>query len=369
MRIDLVTLFPEFFRTPLEAGLVQKAIAAGSAELGFVDPRAFTHDRHRTVDDTPYGGGGGMLMKLDPLAQAIELARSRSSSGGRVLVTTPQGKPLSQSDLLRWSKLEHLVIVCGRYEGIDDRLASIIDEEISIGDFVLTGGEYAALAIVDGVVRLLPGTLGNESSHANDSFSEGLLEGPQYTRPPEWRGQIIPETLLTGHHAQIDAFRRREAIKRTRARRPDLLRELALDKIDRAALADAPSSLPPISIAIAGEDPRTIVEVERVARAYGIEDVAATRELAESASAIVASALPFALKNGPEVVGPRALIERAKCEQKRIVLALGAGFFEGKQLAAGIDVLLTSIRPGAARNDLSLVETVAILLERLVGEG
>jgi tRNA (guanine37-N1)-methyltransferase len=372
VRIDVVTLFPEFFRTPLTTGLLEDALQNQIATVGFIDPRTFTHDKHRTVDDTPYGGGGGMLMKVEPLAAAIEAA-----GGGRVLITSPQGKPLEQRDFERWARESHLVIVCGRYEGIDDRIAAIAHEEISIGDFVLTGGEYAALAILDGVIRLLPGTLGNVASHANDSFSRGLLEGPQYTRPPEWRGMNVPETLASGHHAAIEQFRRREAIVRTRARRPDLLRELALDKKDRAALAASPSALPPISIALSGEDPATIVEVSRLARAYGIEDLTTTRDLTtlKDPPSIIAGALPFALKSGPPVVGPRALVSRAREEKRRIVLALGAGYFEGKQLAEGIEVLLPSIRPaapeglGATPNDLSLLETLSILLDRLAGEG
>lgn len=369
MRIDLVTLFPEFFTSPLATGLIERAIASRIAEVGFVDPRSFSTDRHRTVDDTPSGGGGGMLMKVEPLAAAIEIAKTRGN--GPVIITSPQGKPLAQRDLERWSKGQQLIIVCGRYEGIDDRVASLADEEISIGDFVLTGGEYAALAIVDGVIRLLPGTLGNVESHAKDSFSGGLLEGPQYTRPNSWRGLEVPEVLGSGHHANIDRFRRNAAIARTRARRPDLLAEVPLDKVDRAALKGAPSNTPKISLVLAGEDPATLVAVERIARAYGVEDVTATRDLValKSSPAIVASALPFALKQGPEVLGPKALVARAREAQARIVLALGAGFFEGKQLAEGIDVLLTSVRPGAAVNDLSLVEAVSVLLERLVGEG
>jgi tRNA (guanine37-N1)-methyltransferase len=369
VRIDVVTLFPEFFASPLETGLIKKAIDAKIAEVGFVDPRLYTTDKHRSVDDTPYGGGGGMLMKVEPLAAAIEAAKSRG--GGPVIVTSPQGKPLEQRDLLRWSKLPHLVVVSGRYEGIDDRIAAIVDEEISIGDFVLTGGEYAALAIADGVIRLLPGTLGNVVSSVEDSFSGGLLEGPQYTRPPSWRGEAVPELLLSGHHAEIRAFRRARAIERTRLRRPDLIPELALDKKDREALARSPAGSPPIAIALAGEDPSVVVALARIARAYGVEDVSALRDLASlhDRPSIVAGALPFHLKGGPPVVGPRALVERARREGARIVLALGAGFFEGKRLAEGIDVLLTSVRPAAADNDLPLLAAVSILLDRLVGEG
>jgi tRNA (guanine37-N1)-methyltransferase len=371
MRIELVTIFPELFTSALSIGLVGKAIESKSAEVGFVDPRTFTHDRHRSVDDTPYGGGGGMLMKVEPLAAAIEEAKSRGGGASHVIITSPQGKPLEQRDLIRWSKLPHLVIVCGRYEGIDDRLSTIADEEISIGDFVLTGGEYAALCIVDGVIRLLPGTLGNVVSSEDDSFSRGLLEGPQYTRPPSWRDHDVPSELLSGDHGAIRAFHRRQAIARTRARRPDLIREVALEKKDREALAAARVERPSITIALAGEDPVTLVEVERVARAYGIKDVVSTRDLFafRTRRTIVAAALPFALKDSPPVLGPRALLEKARKENARIVLALGAGFFEGKRVSEGVDVLLTSIRPGAELNDLSLVGAVSILLERLVGEG
>lgn len=370
MIIDVITLFPGLFDSPLKTGLIGKALEAGAATVRFIDPRTYTHDRHRSVDDTPYGGGGGMLMRVEPLAAAIEEARKNGP--GPVIITSPQGRPLKQSDLLTWSKGQHLVLVCGRYEGIDDRLSSIADAEISTGDFVLTGGEYAALSIIDGVVRLLPGTLGNAVSSTQDSFSDGLLEGPQYTRPPEWRGLGVPEVLKDGNHRKIRQEHRREAVKRTRERRPDLLAEVPLDKKDREVLMSVSTAVPKILIALAAEDPATFGEVSRLARTYGVEDVIATRDLEEMKlrkKTIIAGALPFDLKGGPEVVGPKALVERAKAEGARIVLALGDGYLEGKQLNPGIDVLLTSVRPGARANDLSLVSTASILLERLVGEG
>jgi tRNA (guanine37-N1)-methyltransferase len=370
MRIDVITLFPGLFDSPLKAGLLGKALESGTTSINFIDPRAYTHDRHRSVDDTPYGGGGGMLMRVEPLAASIDEAKKHGV--GPVIILSPQGRPLRQSDLATWAKGQHLVLVCGRYEGIDDRLSLLADEEISAGDFVLTGGEYAALSIIDGVVRLLPGTLGNAGSHASDSFSEGLLEGPQYTRPPEWRGRAVPELFQGGNHKKIQQEHRREAVKRTRLRRPDLLSEVAFDKDDRAALLSSGTAVPKIIVALAAEDPATFGEVSRVARAYGVEDVIATRELEEMKvrkKTIIASALPFALKHSAPVLGPRALVARAKAEGARIVLALGAGYFEDKRLHPGIDLLLTSVRPGARSNDLSLVATASILLERLVGEG
>lgn len=250
MFIDVVTLFPDFFAGPLATGLTGKAIESGAATVRFTEPRTFTHDRHHTVDATPYGGGGGMLMKVEPLAAAIEASRAKAGEGARVVLLTPQGRPLDQPMLERWSRGAKLILVCGRYEGFDERITSCVDEEVSLGDFVLTGGEYAALAIIDGVIRLRPGTLGNAVSHAEDSFSIGFLEGPHYTRPPEWRGSSVPEVLVSGNHAAIRAFHRAAGLAKTRRVRPELLESIVLDAKDRAALQRVERSGPRVELAI-----------------------------------------------------------------------------------------------------------------------
>jgi tRNA (guanine37-N1)-methyltransferase len=244
MRITVVTLFPELFESPLAASLLGKARAAGLVTVDFVNPRDFTGDRHRTVDDAPYGGGPGMVMKPDPLVAAIESAAPDGSA--RRILLTPAGPPLEQRRVRELAGMPHLVLVCGRYEGIDERIVQLaIDEELSLGDFVLSGGELAALAVIDAVARLVPGVLGAAESADEESFSDGLtLEYPHYTRPSEFRGLSVPEVLLAGHHERVRAWRRREALRRTAARRPDLLRRRPLGAADLAIAAGDPQILP-----------------------------------------------------------------------------------------------------------------------------
>jgi tRNA (guanine37-N1)-methyltransferase len=221
MRFTVVTLFPDMFGSFLQATVVGRARAAGLIEVDFVDPRDFTTDKHRSVDDSPYGGGPGMVMKAPPLIQAIE-SIGPGQACHRVLLS-PAGCPLQQARVRELAKLDHLVLVCGRYEGIDERVAAVIDERISVGDFVLSGGEPAAMAVVDAVCRYVPGVLGEAASVEDESFSDGLLEYPQYTRPAEVRGVAVPEVLQSGNHAAIAAWRRERSLEVTAARRPDLL--------------------------------------------------------------------------------------------------------------------------------------------------
>ncbi len=219
MRITIVSIFPEFFTSPLETSLVGKAITEGHLVVERVDPRDHTEGVHRQVDDAPYGGGAGMVMMVEPLADALE----PFAASHRVFFT-PAGRPLEQADLDRLATLDHLTLVCGRYEGIDQRVVDhLIDEEISLGDFVVLGGEVAALAVIEGVVRLLPGVIGNPASTEHESFRDGLLEEPQYTRPAEFRGWKVPEVLLSGDHARIAAWREEQRRIRTAERRPDLV--------------------------------------------------------------------------------------------------------------------------------------------------
>jgi tRNA (guanine37-N1)-methyltransferase len=221
--VEILTLFPRMVAAPLEESILGKARARGLLHLRVTDIRDFAEGKHRVTDDVPYGGGAGMVMKPEPLVAAIEAAKEREPQA-RVVLMSPQGRRFDQEKALELSQKPALVLVCGRYEGVDERVMGWVDEELSLGDFVLTGGEIAALAVVDAVARLLPGVLGNELSAQSESFAgEGLLEGPQYTRPPEFRGLRVPEVLLSGDHARIAGWRREQAMARTRERRPDLL--------------------------------------------------------------------------------------------------------------------------------------------------
>jgi tRNA (guanine37-N1)-methyltransferase len=224
MRIDVITIFPHYL-DPLRQSLPGKAIEAGVVDLRVHDLRRWTHDVHRSVDDAPYGGGPGMVMTAPVWGESLDEVCTAETL---LVVPTPAGVPFTQADARRWSGEPHLVFACGRYEGIDQR---VIDDaarrmrvaEVSIGDYVLPGGESAALVMIEAVVRLLPHVLGNPQSHQQDSYSDGLLEGPAYTRPPSWRGLDVPEVLLSGDHARVNAWRREMSIRRTRERRPDLL--------------------------------------------------------------------------------------------------------------------------------------------------
>jgi tRNA (guanine37-N1)-methyltransferase len=224
MRIDVVTIFPDYL-DPLRQSLPGKAIDAGIVDLAVHDLRRWTHDVHRSVDDSPYGGGPGMVMKAPVWGEALDEICSDETI---LIVPTPAGRLFDQADACRWSAERHLVFACGRYEGIDQRVVDdaarrMWVEEVSIGDYVLPGGESAALVMIEAIVRLLPDVLGNPGSHQDDSHCNGLLEGPSYTRPPSWRGLDVPDVLLSGDHARIAAWRREQALQRTRDRRPDLL--------------------------------------------------------------------------------------------------------------------------------------------------
>jgi tRNA (guanine37-N1)-methyltransferase len=238
MRFDIVTIFPAMIEQALAAGIVGRAIDRGTLSVAVHDLRAFTTDRHRVVDDVPYGGGPGMVLKPEPIGRALAAIGGGDGAKPVVVLTSPQGTRFSQSVAARLAQAPRLVVVCGRYEGVDERIRRRVDEEISIGDYVLSGGELAALVIVDAVARLVPGVVGDEQSVAEDSFSRGLLDFPHYTRPAEWNGDKVPEVLLSGNHAAIRRWRKREALARTYARRPDLLAAAALDEEERELLRE-----------------------------------------------------------------------------------------------------------------------------------
>jgi tRNA (guanine37-N1)-methyltransferase len=236
MRFDIVTIFPEFFTGPFDHGIVRRASEAGVTEIAVHDLRSWTEDRHHVVDDRPFGGGAGMVLKPEPLVAAVESLRIPPEKGRTaVVLTSPQGRLFDQQQAERLAQLDQVVILCGRYEGVDERVVeAVVDEEISIGDVVLSGGELAAAVIVDATVRLLPGALGCDRSAAEDSFAEeGLLDCPHYTRPAEFRGVKVPDVLLGGNHAAIARWRRRQSLERTLRRRPDLLEHAELTAGDR----------------------------------------------------------------------------------------------------------------------------------------
>lgn len=237
MRFDVVTLFPELVESVGAFGVTRRAAEQGLYELHCWNPRRWGSGAHQAVDDRPYGGGPGMVMQYEPLAAALAAIREADPGPARVIALTPQGRPLDQAAVRRFAGLPRLALVCGRYEGIDERLLeSEVDEEWSLGDYVLSGGELAAMAVIDACVRLLPGALGHDDSATQDSFTKGLLDCPHYTRPEVVAGRAVPPELLTGHHAQIERWRRREALGRTWERRPDLLARLAPGPEDAALL-------------------------------------------------------------------------------------------------------------------------------------
>src|SRR2546423_6056631 len=242
LRVDIITIFPDYFREAFDYGIIRRARAAGLVNIQPHDLRAWTSDRHKMVDDRPFGGGDGMVLKPEPIFAAVESltgARRREevASSRRVVLLSPQGKTFTQSVAGEFAKCEQLVLICGRYEGVDERVAeALATDEVSIGDYVLSGGEPAAVVLVDAVTRLVPGALGSETSAVNESFSEGLLDFPNYTRPVEFRGRRVPEVLLSGHHAEVARWRRRAALSKTRRNRPDLFERVSLNDDERASV-------------------------------------------------------------------------------------------------------------------------------------
>jgi len=238
IRFDILSIFPDMFTSFLNASILKKAQEKGIVDIKLCDIRQYATDKHRMTDDAPYGGGGGMVMKVEPIDRALaDLAPVAGSES--VILLTPQGETFNQKTAEQLSQYSRLILICGHYEGVDERVREhLVDREISTGDYILTGGELSALMIVDAVSRLIPGVLGNSESAVADSFSMGLLEYPHYTRPSEYRGWGVPEVLLSGNHREIELWRRKEALKRTWARRPDLLEKVDLSEEDRCLLKE-----------------------------------------------------------------------------------------------------------------------------------
>ena len=237
MKFDIVTIFPRMVEAGLAEGVISRGVERGLLDIKVHDLREYTIDRHRSVDDVPYGGGPGMVMKPEPLARAVEDIRARRGNPDTVVLLSPQGRRFTQAEAVRMSALGHVALLCGRYEGMDERVRTLVaTEELSIGDYVLSGGEVPALVIVDAISRLVPGVVGDTRSVEEDSFSRGLLDYPHYTRPSEFSGEKVPDVLMSGHHEQVRRWRKKTAIQRTLERRPELLDLAALDDEERALL-------------------------------------------------------------------------------------------------------------------------------------
>lgn len=394
-RFDLITLFPEFFAGPLTTGLLGRSFREGRFEVGYAYPRSFATDRHHSVDDTPYGGGAGMLMKVGPLSLALEAARGRGA--GPAVLLSPQGRALEQADLVKWASGDHLILISGRYEGFDERFRTQVDDEVSLGDFVLTGGEYAALTLIDGVVRLLPGTVGNQVSVETDSFSAGLLEHPQYTRPEVFNDQSVPDMLLSGHHARIEAWRRTEQLRRTQRRRPDMLEGAHLSDKDRVvlnALRVEDGLGKHLSLVIDETMASELSGVCLLAKEYGLGEVLCLSDASDAAADGAASDVRFKYVSGAEAllahIGPDALwvtleprkanvssvaketsprvLQRALREARSVCLLCGEmqNLRSFESLSFPVE-RLPSPRQGGL--EIQPIAQLAVLLDRIVSEG
>lgn len=233
MKIDVLTLFPEMIEAPMNQSIMKRAQENNIIDVNVIDFRNYGQGKHKLVDDTPYGGGAGMLLKPEPLFEAMDALKAESNTEPRVILMDPAGKPFDQKMAEEFAEEEHLVFICGHYEGYDERIRTLVTDEVSLGDYVLTGGELASLVMMDATVRLLPDVLGNNQSALEDSHSSGLLEHPHYTRPVEYRGMVVPEVLRNGNHKLIDEWRRHESLKRTAERRPDMLENADLTEEDK----------------------------------------------------------------------------------------------------------------------------------------
>lgn len=239
LNIHILTLFPEFFDSPFNVSIIKRAQDKGLVYINIIDIRDFSRDKHKKVDDYPYGGGCGMVMKPEPIFEAVEHVISKiNDEKHRTILLTPQGKTFNHSLAREFAREEHLIFICGHYEGFDERVRTLVTDEISIGDFILTGGEVPALAIVDATTRLIPGVLGSNESVEDESFCEGVLEYPQYTRPEIYAGLKVPDVLLSGNHKEIELYRRKEALKRTYEKRPDMFKKLQLSETDKKLLEE-----------------------------------------------------------------------------------------------------------------------------------
>ncbi|ACY15022.1 tRNA (guanosine(37)-N1)-methyltransferase TrmD [Haliangium ochraceum] len=432
VRFTVVTIFPEMFASVIDASVFGRARAAGLVQVDFIDPRDFTSDRHRTVDDAPYGGGPGMVMKAEPLLAAIE-AGSRVEPAPHRIFLTPAGAPLAQKRVIELAGLPHLLLLCGRYEGVDERVSELgIDEEISVGDFVLTGGELGAMALMDAVARYVPGVLGESASTDEESFSENLLEYPQYTRPALVRERGVPDILNSGHHERIRQWRRQQALMRTAERRPDLLARHRFSDEDRALWTREPGADPAgrsyvalahhpvydrnrriVTSAVTNFDIHDIArstatyglagyfavtpvaaqreKIDRIVSVWGgaaqppppgqdhrmdalslvrtAADLAAAREAIEREHGAPPLVVATSARRGERALSFAALRATLHRESERpVLLIFGTGWGLIDELVAAADYLLVPIEGRPHFNHLSVRSAVAIILDRLFGQ-
>jgi len=430
MRIDILTLFPNMF-APMEESIVKRAGEKGFIEIVLTDIRDFSRDKHRTVDDTVYGGGSGMVMKPEPVFAAVEAIREQTGSRPRVVMTSPAGDRFSQRKARELSREEHLLFICGHYEGIDERVRTeLVDDELSIGDYVLTGGELPTMVMADAVIRLLPGVLGDDFSSEEESFSDGLLEYPQYTKPQEFRGLRVPEVLLGGNHRDIRLWRRRQSLDKTWRNRPDLLRSAALDPADRAFLAELEAEknqgyrlftalihypvynkkrevvntsvtnldLHDIARASAtfGVEGYFIVQpaaaqhqvvqtlIDHWVRGYGarynpdrkqaLGRVSLVDSLAEAVARITEGygsapkIIATAARAFPQTIGYQALRQTMVREGGNYLLLFGTGHGLADEVIAGTDYMLKPVYGPGEYNHLSVRSAASVILDRLQGE-
>ncbi|MBI2540117.1 MAG: tRNA (guanosine(37)-N1)-methyltransferase TrmD [Deltaproteobacteria bacterium] len=423
MQFTVITIFPEMFASPLGHSILKKAQEKGLISVRTVDLRDYATDRHRTTDDSPYGGGQGMVMKPEPLVAAIEDARKKLDNP-RVVLLAPQGRLFTQEQAARLAQEKELVLICGRYEGIDERVKGFVDEELSIGDYTLSGGEPAAVVVIDAVTRLIPGVLGNEKSSQEESFADGLLEYPHYTRPAEFRGMKVPEVLLSGDHDKVRSWRRQMSLELTRRRRPDLFHKAPLAAEERGSLAAGASRLcmallhypvydkngQVVTTAVTNMD---IHDIARSARTYGVPrfyvvtPVKALQKLAlkilshweqgygseynqtrKEALAVVRlkDTLDDVMLDVEREYGskPKLVVTSARPGGKRtsflelrdmliksdqpFLLLLGTGWGLTDTILAQSDYLLEPIDGGTDYNHLAVRSAAAIFLDRLLGK-
>jgi tRNA (guanine37-N1)-methyltransferase len=430
MRFEVVTLFAELVTPVMQVGLIGKAAQAGRIALHTASPRDFATDKHKSVDDTPYGGGSGMVMLPEPLLAAIEdlvrRAAERGEPRARRILLTPSGKPFRQADAERLAREPALLFICGRYEGMDERVAEHVDESVSLGDFVLNGGEVAAMAIIESVARLLPEVLGNAESLREESHNASLLEYPQYTRPREFRGSAVPETLLSGDHARIAAWRRQRSLERTAAVRPELLATVELTPAERAALAARPrapvycallhhpvrdrsgqtvtSAVTTLDVHDLARSARTFelegyfvvspIEAQRALvasllthwdegpgrrrmpeRSRALERVRVCETLAEARTQIAAreGQAPFVVatsaRERPGALTVAALRARRTNDTGPILILFGTGHGLEESVLTEADAVLEPIRGAGDYNHLSVRSAAAIILDRIAGSG
>jgi tRNA (guanine37-N1)-methyltransferase len=421
LHFTVITIFPNMLSSPLSHSILKKAQTNGLIKIDVVDLRDYTADRHRTTDDSPYGGGHGMVMKPEPLVAAVEEARSRTPDA-RVILLTPRGRVFDQQTAKKLANQRNVVLICGRYEGIDERVSAFVDDEISLGDYTLSGGEPAAIVVIDAVARLVPGVLGNENSTAEESFTDGLLEYPQYTRPEEFRGMKVPEVLLSGDHERIKEWRQQQSLAVTQERRPDLIANLRVSNettVESAAQAAVYLALlhypvydkngQVVTTAVTNMD---IHDISRAGRTYGVrgffvvtpvkalqklalkiidhwevgygsqynttrkEALALARICDTLDDAMIAieqetGAMPVIVATSARSTGSRssfaALQDMLNKQTRPFLIVFGTGWGLTETILSQADYILEAIEGDAEFNHLSVRSAAAIVLDRLLG--